>query len=612
MAAHSDQTPSAIYLNAPATYDGQFDSHAVGVNRSQRLVWTSGIIGRRPDGTLPDTFLDQVNLAIDNLLSTLHAAGATGRDLVQLNMYAVDWKEEYILDMQPAFVKLLGTEGGATRPTSLLVPVKSLAYPELKFEIQVTAAVPGLGQPWQSPTSLVRHEVPRRKVDVVVVGAGFSGLQAAHDIQEAGLSSLVLEARHRIGGRSHTHKLTGRQGHVELGATWINKNTQPKVYALAVRLGLEMSEQYLEGASLTELPDGTVAENDDMSQAIKDLVRELESGMAVVDIQNPTDFPRELDISVAEWMDLKGLNPLARAALELVLSASYGQPSTKIGIHYALDHMKGVNGWVGVTTDGPMGGQYMKIRQGTSAIASGLASELAPGSILVESPVKEITQYANHALVKTSNGEVIEAKKVIMANPINTYDYIRFTPPLPRGKAAIASQALPSIYAKVLLSYSSPWWREIGLAGKFTSLTGPICFSWDTCDLAAKQYSLAAFVSGPVAEEWHKLPALKREQSIISHLARLVGPEHEHLAQDVLEVNLMEWTKEEFVGGAPGCSMPPGVWSKHAKDWRDSFQHVHFAGNETAFEWRGYLEGALLAGSRAAKDVKATLVKSAN
>ncbi|RSL55356.1 hypothetical protein CEP54_009428 [Fusarium duplospermum] len=92
MATHRDQSPSAFFLSPLGIYDGGFYSHAVTVNRPGRLVWTSGIIGKRPDGSLPDDFIEQVDLAIDNLLLTLNAAGATGRDLIQVNMYAVDWK----------------------------------------------------------------------------------------------------------------------------------------------------------------------------------------------------------------------------------------------------------------------------------------------------------------------------------------------------------------------------------------------------------------------------------------------------------------------------------------------------------------------------------------
>ena len=45
--------------------------------------------------------------------------------------------------------------------------------------------------------------------DVIVIGAGFAGLRAARDLKDAGKSVLVLEARDRIGGRTHCDYLDG-------------------------------------------------------------------------------------------------------------------------------------------------------------------------------------------------------------------------------------------------------------------------------------------------------------------------------------------------------------------------------------------------------------------
>ena len=41
-------------------------------------------------------------------------------------------------------------------------------------------------------------------VDVVVIGAGAAGLAAGQALSAGGLSSVVLEADARIGGRAHT------------------------------------------------------------------------------------------------------------------------------------------------------------------------------------------------------------------------------------------------------------------------------------------------------------------------------------------------------------------------------------------------------------------------
>ena len=55
-----------------------------------------------------------------------------------------------------------------------------------------------------------------RVVDVVVIGAGVSGLRAARDLVERGRSVLVVEARDRCGGRVHT--VRGR----DRGAAWVH------------------------------------------------------------------------------------------------------------------------------------------------------------------------------------------------------------------------------------------------------------------------------------------------------------------------------------------------------------------------------------------------------
>lgn len=195
------------------------------------------------------------------------------------------------------------------------------------------------------------------------------------------------------------------------------------------------------------------------------------------------------------------------------------------------------------------------------------------------------------------------AKKVVVAIPTNTYGKIHFTPPLPDAKRALATETKPGVYAKVLLTYAKPWWRDIGLLGKFRSQIGPICFSWEVSNFEDRAFTLALFLGGDRAAKWYALAPLKRQHAVINHLAELVGEENRHLALDVLEYNAGEWVEEEWIGGGPTSAIPPGLLSKYGEDLRAPFKNVHFAGGETAREWKGYLEGALRAGSRAAEEV---------
>ena len=225
------------------------------------------------------------------------------------------------------------------------------------------------------------------------------------------------------------------------------------------------------------------------------------------------------------------------------------------------------------------------------------------GSVKIQAPVESITQYGQIATVTTKTGQTFTSKKVILAIPTNTYGEINFSPPLPQQKRALVSRTKPGIYAKVILTYSSAWWRDAGMVGKFTSMLGPICFSWDISDESTSQYSLAIFIAGKRAEKWHVLSPLAREEAVIEHLVDLVGPQMATKARDVLEVNAKEWTKEEYIWGAPTSVMGPGLLRKYGQELRQPYRNLHFAGGELAYEWKGYLEGAITSGQRAAAEV---------
>ena len=58
--------------------------------------------------------------------------------------------------------------------------------------------------------------------DVVIIGAGAAGIAAAIELQSTELTVMVLEARHRIGGRAYTDRDTFASTPVDLGASWIH------------------------------------------------------------------------------------------------------------------------------------------------------------------------------------------------------------------------------------------------------------------------------------------------------------------------------------------------------------------------------------------------------
>ncbi|OJD11809.1 hypothetical protein AJ78_07491 [Emergomyces pasteurianus Ep9510] len=606
--------PSTIFSNSPLTADPGFYSNAASAQGQQRTVITSGHVGQRKDGSWPETFREQVQQALSNLVASLESGGASARDIVKLTFYPVNWSIDMLEDLfKPVFQVLTEKHGVMHRPLTTLVPVPSLAFPQAKFEIEAVAMVGGAARPWRDADTPV-YRPPPVETDVVVVGGGFSGLAAAHRCHEAGLKTIVLEAKSRIGGRSRTHKKQSGRGVVELGATWINKTTQPEVFALTQKFGLETLEQFAEGDMVYQGVDGMVirGQADDLARSVsaedrhqtaiytQALVQRPDS----IDIRKFHDFPKSEDVTFADWVAQLGCTgEHVQALANHFSSALIGRGSKDIGAHYFLDYIKSGLGFSSLVTDDKMGAQNLRVKNGTSEIAYSLARTLEPRSILLDCPVDSIVQHQGNCLVTTRSGASFRARKVIVAIPTNTYTDIHFTPPLPAGKRALVTRTMPGYYTKALVSYQEPWWRHAGLSGKFSSLKGPIYFSWDTSDPGSQQYSLALFIVGPNAHQWSKLSALQQEESLLKHLAELVGPKLAQKAHDVLEVNIMEWEKEEFLCGAPTSSMPPGLLSRFGDDLRTPLSNVHFAGAETAFEWKGYLEGAVRAGYRAAKEV---------
>lgn len=74
--------------------------------------------------------------------------------------------------------------------------------------------------------------------DLAIVGAGAAGVAAAREARRRGLTSIILEASNRIGGRACT--LDWRGCALDLGATWIHSAERNPLVPLANELGVDI------------------------------------------------------------------------------------------------------------------------------------------------------------------------------------------------------------------------------------------------------------------------------------------------------------------------------------------------------------------------------------
>ena len=86
--------------------------------------------------------------------------------------------------------------------------------------------------------------------DVIIIGAGLSGLSTAYQLKKAGINFKILEAQSRLGGRIET--IYGKQDTpMEMGATWFGEEHLNLIQLLS-ELNIGYFEQHTEGISLFE------------------------------------------------------------------------------------------------------------------------------------------------------------------------------------------------------------------------------------------------------------------------------------------------------------------------------------------------------------------------
>lgn len=232
------------------------------------------------------------------------------------------------------------------------------------------------------------------------------------------------------------------------------------------------------------------------------------------------------------------------------------------------------------------------------------------GSVVTGAAVTSIKQNKDNISVTTNSGKRFEAKKTILAIMPSTYSKITFHPDLPEDWQELIAASQEGLYAKVMVTYTAPWWRQANLTGQLFSFTGPVTYTLETSVPSLEQYSLACFVAGDFAVDWFALSEDEQTEAVVEHLSTMVGNLDEELrpfARDYLEINYADWTNEEYIGGGPTNAMGPGALRKYGETLRQSVGDMHFAGTETAYEWKGYLDGAVTAGHRAADEVLTAL-----
>ena len=125
------------FLNPPTVHSpGAAYSHTAVVPAGAELVFLSGQVGMRPDGSLPSSISAQADQVFANIGALLAAHGLDASALVKLTMFIVAGQD--IQAVRAARAKFQG----AHRPASTAVFVPQLADPAWHVEVEGFAVKP--------------------------------------------------------------------------------------------------------------------------------------------------------------------------------------------------------------------------------------------------------------------------------------------------------------------------------------------------------------------------------------------------------------------------------------------------------------------------------------
>ena len=476
-----------------------------------------------------------------------------------------------------------------------------------------------LAEPGKEKDSFASSSIDSNsKVDVIVIGAGISGLIAARDLEKQNRSTTVLEAQERIGGRCHRMQ-TINNWWLDLGGQWMGQ-THHLFKALAGELGIKTFDSYFDGKTVLIWNGNRVAvpmvadwDTTFLGIAYSDLpvsIKEKEAAQKLhheflqlvqtVDAQQPWLSPnaRALDTQTIEtWMrsctDCELAHYILKWYTRVGGSGGY-EPGDSSILHLAQTQK--------ASPQSEIPEKWM-LYGAVGQIADLLAQQIK-GEIRTNAAAQAVIKQSDgNYLVKAADGSCHFCSAVVIAIPPALRSRIVFEPGLPAQVSGLQQRSPMGSMIKVLTVYPTAWWREQGLNGYAQGTLPTVEMTADSSPPSGKPGILASFIAADKAVQLGLKDPVTRKQLILNDLATIWGPEAAKPV-DYFEIN---WGEESWSTGAFTSFTTPGTWTSFGPAWRNSVGRIVWAGTESSARWAGYYEGAIQAGLDASKTVQSLL-----
>ncbi|KAG8224302.1 hypothetical protein J437_LFUL007242 [Ladona fulva] len=432
---------------------------------------------------------------------------------------------------------------------------------------------------------------------VIVVGAGVSGLSAARFLRSRGKEVIVLEAQDRVGGRTLTIRDDGKTGSnvssrrsfgwADMGASYVGP-TQDHVLRLCKDLGLK-TFPCKSDRDMIHYSKGKVNRykstwpnfwwrNPLAAWDVRVIAGNFEDMAATIPIREPWKAANaeEWDhMTVQEYLDRNCWTKDAKEFMKSLCCLNNTAEASQMSLLFYLWYMRQGESLLRLwSIDG--GAQERKIIGGTQQISIKIAESLGD-RVKLNDPVVHI-EYNG-----TENGGM----------------KIHYEPPLPPLRQQLLQRNPMGTVVKCIVFYNNAFWEDKGLNGMVTchdgiEVVGNAAEDIKDAGVPGLLPGLICFIYSEHAIELYQMSEEARKEAVCTSLANMYG------TSEALK----------YIGGCYTSYYPPGVLTHYGEALREPLpqppmpcQRLFFAGTETASVWTGYLNGAVEAGERAARQV---------
>jgi monoamine oxidase len=411
--------------------------------------------------------------------------------------------------------------------------------------------------------------------DVIIIGAGASGLSAAKELTRLGLSYAVIEGSHRIGGRAYSEEIAPGVW-FDLGCSYLHQGETNAFVAVADELNVILGKEkgnlfengelglYRNGVPLNESErEAFTAYNTECHTAVNASADRGEDVAIVdlVDIENEYSLPYMIEMASLYALDIDQTSSAD--------SAAFG------------------------------GGSDIPVLDGYGNLVSAWGADIP---VSLNTRLERIDWSGKDVLVETNRG-TLHAHTVLttVSNGILASGEIEFTPGLPDWKMEAISGLPTGTENKICLYFDKDvygpderrfynTWNDDGVGAGFeASVMG--------------QNTAIVFTGGRHAIWLEKQGQQAGHNFALDRVAEVFGNDiRKHVSRSIVTA----WTTDPWTRGSYSCALP-GQAHQRNQLARPLDDRLFFAGEATTVGDQGCCHGAFRSGIRAAREIAGIL-----